>query len=173
VCCGSCLTANPSLDDCAVVAHKIVHNFVNLVVMTKGLYQRPFQVFMIQCKREMETRLLSKSCYQFSSSKGIIIMPEKHYTKYFLSQQKATELKWSHTVNIIVRVDCSISRDLHMEHLNRRLKYLIGNLGPNASLKAIERAAKSLGLCISNLKSRLVLQLTSHVHLIYFLSGTP
>ena len=33
-----------------------------------------------------------------------------------------------------------------MEHLNRRLKYLIGNLGPNASPKTIERAAKSLGV---------------------------
>ena len=63
-----------------------------------------------------------------------------------LSDRKVTELKWSRTVNVHGRVGCNIPVDLHMEHLNRRLKNMIGNLGSNVHCSAIERVAKSLGV---------------------------
>ena len=63
-----------------------------------------------------------------------------------LSDRKVTELKWSRTVNVHGRVGCNIPVDLHMEHLNQRLKSMIGNLGSNVHCSAIERIAKSLGV---------------------------
>ena len=62
------------------------------------------------------------------------------------SDRKVTELEWSHTVNVHGRVGCNIPVGLHMEHLNRRLKNMIGNLGSNVYCSAIERVAKSLGV---------------------------
>jgi len=62
----------------------------------------------------------------------------------FLSSRKASELKWSRTVNTQGRQGCNILIDLHnMEHLNRRLKFMMGNLHPNT--KPL-RVAKSLNV---------------------------
>ena len=69
---------------------------------------------------------------------------------HMLSERKVMELKWSHTVNITGRTGCNIPCDLHMEHLNRRLKSMLGNIAPNVSSQAIERVAKSLGI-VNNL----------------------
>ena len=42
---------------------------------------------------------------------------------------KVAELKWSRTVNTIGQKGPNISCNLHMEHLNRRLKLMMSNLG--------------------------------------------
>ena len=65
---------------------------------------------------------------------------------HILSERKITELKWSRTVNTTGRTGCNIPCDLHMEHLNRRLKYMMGNIAPNVNSKTIERVANSLGV---------------------------
>ena len=63
---------------------------------------------------------------------------------HILSERKVTELKWSRTVNTTGRPGCNIPCDLHMEHLNRRLTCMLGNIAPNTNSQAIERVANSL-----------------------------
>ena len=48
-----------------------------------------------------------------------------------LSPRKVSELKWSRTVNTSGTKGKNILVDLHMEHLNRRLKIMLRNLGSN------------------------------------------
>ena len=64
----------------------------------------------------------------------------------YLSERKTTELKWNRTVNTSGRTGCNIPCDLHMEHLNRNLKTMLRNIGPNANNCSVDRAAKSLGV---------------------------
>ena len=63
-----------------------------------------------------------------------------------LSPRKATEMKWSRTVNTHGRVGNNIPVDLHMEHLNRRLKGMMRGLGSNITPQCVERASKALGI---------------------------
>ena len=62
-----------------------------------------------------------------------------------LSPRKLAELKWSRTINTHGRAGHNVPCDLHMEHLNRRLKRCIRSAGSNVYPKTIERVAKSLG----------------------------
>jgi len=64
--------------------------------------------------------------------------------KYILSERKRMELMWSRSVNTKGRIGCNIPCDLHMEHLNRRIKTVMRNLGSNVNPTSICRAGKSL-----------------------------
>ena len=63
-----------------------------------------------------------------------------------LSERKVTELKWSRTVNMHGRQGCNIAIDLFVEHMNRRLKNMIGSLQSNVNPSTIQRVTKSLGV---------------------------
>ena len=63
-----------------------------------------------------------------------------------LSERKKTELKWNRTINVSGKKGHNIACDLHMEHLNARLKKVMSNVGSNKLLKPFERIAKSLGV---------------------------
>ena len=56
---------------------------------------------------------------------------------YFLSPRHAAQLKWSRFVNTQGRIRCNVPADLHLEHLNRRVKdtllYLGSNITPTAA----------------------------------------
>ena len=60
----------------------------------------------------------------------IILLSQVHC---LLSECKASQVKWSRFVNTKGRQGCNLSCDLHLEHLNRRLKRLITNLRSNVS----------------------------------------
>ena len=77
--------------------------------------------------------------YNYASEAFTLISQTK-----LLSERKLTELKWSRTVNMQGRKGQNIPIDLYMEHLNRRLKCMIGNLSSNACPSSIQRVAKSL-----------------------------
>ena len=73
-----------------------------------------------------------------------IFHQEKHYNYakeafillaqiQFFSEQKVTELRWSCAVNTHGWKGHNIPCDLHLEHLNCRLKCMIGNLGSNTN----------------------------------------
>ena len=62
-----------------------------------------------------------------------------------LSPQKIAELKWCRTVNTIGRPGKNIPVDLHIEHLNRRLKGMMRNLGSNITPEAVRRVSRALG----------------------------
>ena len=63
-----------------------------------------------------------------------------------LSPRKVSELKWSRTVNTSGRKGKNIPVDLHMEHLNRRLKIMLRHLGSNIMPLTAERTARVLGV---------------------------
>ena len=48
-----------------------------------------------------------------------------------LSPHKVTEIKYNRTVNTVGQRSHNVPYDLHMEHLNRRLKVMMANLGSN------------------------------------------
>ena len=62
-----------------------------------------------------------------------------------LSPHKVADIKWNRTINVHGKSGKNIPVDLHMEHLNRRLKKAIRSIGSNVHPMAIQRAAKSLG----------------------------
>jgi len=87
----------------------------------------------------------------------VIFRKERHYNysnealkltmqSMILPPRKAMELKWSRCVNTQGRQGKNIPLDLHMEHLNRKLKTMMRNLGPNITPQTIERAAKAFGI---------------------------
>ena len=63
-----------------------------------------------------------------------------------LSPRQVNELKWARTVNTSGRRGKNIPVDLHMEHLNRRLKVMLRNLGSNIMPSTAKRAARVLGV---------------------------
>lgn len=61
-----------------------------------------------------------------------------------LTARERGQLLWSRTVNTHGRIGCNIPMDLHMEHLNRRLKRVLRGLGSNITQTAISRASRSI-----------------------------
>ena len=66
--------------------------------------------------------------------------------QYLLSPREAAQLKWSRCINTSGRQGCNIPMDLHMEHLNRRLKSLLRNMGSNVTNSSVALGAKSIGI---------------------------
>lgn len=66
--------------------------------------------------------------------------------KYHLSERQAAQLVWTRFVNTRGRQGCNIPCDLHIEHLNRRLKTSIRHLSSNVQATSVVRAAKSIGV---------------------------
>ena len=87
----------------------------------------------------------------------IVIFKKEHHHNYakegFLllgqsllsSARKVAKLKWCHTVNTHGRAGKNIPVDLHMEHLNRKLKDMMHNLGSNITPESVQRMSKALG----------------------------
>jgi L1 cell adhesion molecule like protein len=68
------------------------------------------------------------------------------YHHFMASERVAAQLMTSRFVNTKGRVGCNISCDLHMEHLNRRLKKVVRNDCSNIQPSVIQKAAKSIGV---------------------------
>ena len=66
--------------------------------------------------------------------------------QYLLSPREKAQLKWGRFINTQGRQGCNIPCDLHTEHLNRRLKCIMRNMGANVTDKSISVAAKSIGV---------------------------
>lgn len=75
------------------------------------------------------------------AKEAVQLLVQFHYT--FSERQKA-ELLWSRCINTCGFAGANIPCDLHMEHLNRRLKSIIRGMGANVMPKTIQKAAKSL-----------------------------
>lgn len=59
-----------------------------------------------------------------------------------LSPRQAMDLKWSRTINTHGCAGHNIPCDLHMEHLNKRLKMMMRNLRSNMTPGAVKRSGK-------------------------------
>lgn len=68
------------------------------------------------------------------------------YQTHTLSPRLVAQLKWGRFINTHGRQGCNIAGDLHLEHLNKRLKGILRNLGPNNNTDTIQRAAKTVGV---------------------------
>ena len=55
-------------------------------------------------------------------------------------------MKWCCTVNTTNRCGHNIPMDLHLEHLNRRLKTTLQNMGSNITTYAVNLAAESIDI---------------------------
>lgn len=80
------------------------------------------------------------SANRFNYSKEAVNLLLQH--QYLLSPQKAAQLQWSRFVNTRGLKGHNISCDLHMEHLNRRLKTILRNMGANVNPHSVVRAGK-------------------------------
>ena len=65
---------------------------------------------------------------------------------FLFSERKAAEVRNSRFVNTHGRKGYNIPCDLHIEHLNRRLKGVIRHMGSNIQPPSLVRAAKSIGV---------------------------
>lgn len=66
--------------------------------------------------------------------------------QYLLSPREAAQVMWSRCVNTSGRQGCNIPMDLHMEHMNRRIKSIMSNMGSNLTNSSVTMAAQSLGV---------------------------
>ena len=64
---------------------------------------------------------------------------------YKMSERQKEQLMWSRCINTRGVPGANIPCDLHMEHLNRRLKTVIRNMGANKSSSSIKTAGKAIG----------------------------
>ena len=60
------------------------------------------------------------------------------------SERQISVLLWSRCINTRGCAGANLNCNLHMEHLNRRLKVIMRNIGANLSPLTIEKAAKSI-----------------------------
>lgn len=83
------------------------------------------------------------------------------------SERVATQLATSRFVNTKGRTGCNIPCDLHLEHLNRRLKGTICRMESNIKPSIIQTAAKAIGVVDEICKSfhdELSIAIASDVH---------
>ena len=62
----------------------------------------------------------------------------------FLSERQKAQLTWSRCINTKGRRGANIPSDLHMDHLNWRLKIVLRNLGANITPASVVKAVKSI-----------------------------
>ena len=87
--------------------------------------------------------LLFKTANHHNYSKEALLLLVQQQT---LPERLAEQVKWSRFVNNRGKTGCNIPCDLVLEHLSRRLKTVLHNLGANIRPNAIVRAAKSIGI---------------------------
>ncbi len=86
--------------------------------------------------------LIFKCSKKFNYAKEAVILLLQYF--YIFSERQREQLLWSRCINTRGRQGTNIPCDLHMEHLNRRLKIVLRNLGANITPKAVEKAGKSI-----------------------------
>lgn len=80
----------------------------------------------------------------FNYCKEVVILLTQYNCLF--SERQAAQLKWSRCINTKGFRGCNVPCDLHLEHLNRRLKGMVRALHSNVTPKALSRAAKSVGI---------------------------
>ena len=88
--------------------------------------------------------IVYKAANRTNYCKEAAILLAQYY--HLFSERKAEQLLFSRFINTQGRQGCNIPCDLHLEHLNRRLKTVLRNLRSNLQLNSILRAAKSIGV---------------------------
>ena len=91
----------------------------------------------------------------------ILILQHMHF-----SDRMRHQLLWSRCINTRGRRGTNIPCDLHLEHLNRRLKTILRSMGANISPAAVVQAGKSLrtvhSICLQFEEETLPNQVSAH-----------
>ena len=81
-------------------------------------------------------------CYNYCKE-AINLLLQYHF---LFTERQAHQLKWCRCINTQGKPGSNISCDLHIEHLNRRLKGMIHNIHSKKPDNSINRVAKSIGV---------------------------
>ena len=90
--------------------------------------------------------IIFKSSSYHNYAKEAVTLLLQYY--YIFTPRQRSQLLWSRCVNTRGVPGANIPCDLHMEHLNRRLKIVIKNLGANVNPKLIQKAGKTIGVVL-------------------------
>ena len=77
------------------------------------------------------------------AKEAVLLLISYNFTS---SERIAAQLLTSRFVNTKGREGCNMPCDLHLEHLNRRLKGTISGMESNVQLSSIKRAARAIGV---------------------------
>ena len=76
------------------------------------------------------------------SKEAVILLMQQHT----MSPRQAAQLQWCRFINMQGRRGANKPADLHLEHLNRRLKIVMRNLKGNIQIPTITKAGKAMGV---------------------------
>lgn len=86
--------------------------------------------------------IIFKATNHRNYAKEAVVLLYQYY--YLFSERQKHQLLWSRCVNTHGRTGTNIPCDLHMEHLNRRLKSVMRGMGSNITPHSITRAIASV-----------------------------
>ena len=86
-------------------------------------------------------RILKLTTHRNYAKEAVNVLYQYYYV---FSERQKSQLLWSRCVNTRGYAGCNIPCDLHMEHLNRRLKTVIRSMGANVSPSRVERAGRAI-----------------------------
>lgn len=86
--------------------------------------------------------IIFKATNHRNYAKEAVVLLYQYY--YLFSERQKHQLLWSRCVNTHGRTGTNIPCDLHMEHLNRRLKSVMRGMGSNITPHSITRAGKAI-----------------------------
>lgn len=86
--------------------------------------------------------IIFKVSNKYNYAKEAVNLLLQYY--YILSERQKSELLWNRCINTRGAPGANIPCDLHMEHLNRRLKTVLRNLAANIKPSQVEKAGKSI-----------------------------
>ena len=104
--------------------------------------------------------LFKSSSHRNYAKEAVNLLFQYHYV--FSDRQKA-QLLWSRCVNTRGRKGTNIPCDLHMEHMNRRLKTVVRSMVSNVTPSRIQKAGESLAP-VQRVCETFEKQTASHIH---------
>ena len=87
--------------------------------------------------------LFKSTSHRNYAKEAVNLHVQYHYT---FSEKQRVQLLWSRCINTRGYTGTNIPGDLHMEHLNRRLKSVIRGMGANVNPSSVQRAGKSIAV---------------------------
>ena len=138
-------SASPPLDDCT---DKVC--LYAMEVLTLGLLWHNFHDSIREGDGDRILRMWKCNLLAFKAAKrknyNIEALNLILQTNHVLSPREAAQVKWCRTVNTTGYKGHNIPMDLHLEHLNRRLKTTLQNMGSNVSNSSVKLAAEAVGV---------------------------
>ena len=136
-------TSTSSSRECDDGVHTYAMDFLTLALLWHGFHDSIKEGDGDRILRYWKFLLVAfkSTNHRNYAKEALNLLVQYHYT--FSERQKA-QLLWSRCINTRGYPGGNITCDLHMEHLNRRLKTVIRNMGANNKPARIEKAGKAI-----------------------------